>query len=294
MSQLKPITHPLFTIPIEPEEARSFFEDDYQAQEILRHLRRDSTPSPASISAFEAVATACHRYAKASRYHFPRLSADADWYARLDRTVSDFCELIEDGDPHTVNRLIAFLALESPDCQDVTLLDTEHVSERATNSRLEELMDFGRDMLNKQLFEFQTWASAIKRAADIKNVEGRTATKTPLLMRSLVHELVDIWCQHHNEPFVAPTTFPFERDWARSNQAAALFVEVVLRNAGFLDPKLDWVRILEKVRIEREQEWAKKQSEPNYEESRLKALQDAHLQAAHRRKYGPPREGEEA
>jgi hypothetical protein len=274
-------------LPIDEALAHTYFVDDNRAK-IERFLNKGAPPLDQSKSdlALNAISEACYRYKEASKNHFPRIPVDADWYEKLARVVRDFQELLEGGDPHTVNRLLAFLALESSDRFGGSHISSKVGDERATNSRLEKMMDAGRDMLNEQLVELPAWSAAIERAADTKNNEGRPATKTPYLTRSLLHELADIWCRYHEENFVAPELFPIDREWVAPRQQGALFIEKVLREGGLLNPEFDWARLIEIVRIEREDEWAASQKDPDYPANRLKALQDVALQASYRRRFG--------
>lgn len=271
MKQLKPPPHRLMTLQVNDSEARAFFQDG-QIQEIRRHLtkRIASGPDRRIDEALEEISIACFRYAQAQKYHLPGDKVDIDWYDRIQEVAANFGDLIENGNPRTVNRLLIAVAEEAeyrPGGQSSTAGDDTDDDHRAQLSRQ---LERGLAILNQQMKLLLWWQSAAERAGEaLPAGSGAPISTTPLLERSLIHELADIWCNYHNEEYVAPKVRLSPKDNnVRPNQYGGLFVEVVLKEARFDFSRLDIVGLGTKVRKERIQEWTKREEDPDYAATR--------------------------
>jgi len=259
-------------LPIDKDEARAFFKDSAQVEEIRRRLTKGQ-PSlrPGDVSAaLEQVAIACHRYSQARTYHQSLEPVDGEWYGDMQNAVSDFRTLLEEGNAPTVNRLLIALGEEAEYKPDASSAHPDSEMDEELDARLSRLSERGLTILNQQIKLLHWWHSAAERAADgAPTKTGRPPIRTPLLERSFVHELVDIWCSFHNEPYVAPKELlKSTLHHVRPNQNGALFVTVVLEQAGFDFPELDIVRIGELVRAERNNEWHLRESDLDYGRNR--------------------------
>lgn len=290
MEQLKPIPHPLMALPIDEAQARAFFKDEAQVFEIRRRLTKGQ-PSlrPSDVStALEKIAIACHRYSTARTYHQSPEPVDGEWYGNVQNAVADFRTLFEDGNAPTVNRLLIAIGEEAEYNPDAPSTSPDSAIDEHLDARLSRLSERGLSILNQQLKLLHWWEAAAERAADGASTKtGRPPIRTPLLERSLVHELVDIWCSFHNEPYVAPKTFLKPTlDHARPNQSGALFLATVLAQARFDFSELDMVRIGELVRIERNNEWNSREADPDYSRNRAIREKNSHIPKVTLRRRG--------
>lgn len=298
MSQLKPPPHSLMTLPIDnKEEARHFFGRPKQLGNIRRYL----TKGKASLRiddvnrALEQISFACYRYKQAQQYRRPKEVVDAKWYGALQEAAVGLCAVLEEGDPRTVDRLLVAMGEEAEFKPDAPSMHSGSETDEEFSARQSRLHERGLVILNQQIKLLHWWQGAAKQAAyGAPTLKGRPVAQTPLLERSLVHELVDVWCTFHNEPYVAPkedlslppipkenlssASMPEEEEElsltkmpgeVREELLGGLFIATVLREAEFeFFTGLRIVRIGEVVRRERIKEWHRRESDPNYNQNR--------------------------
>lgn len=270
MEQLKPLPHPLMALPIDMEEARAFF-DHAKREEVRRRLTKGVANSEIDKvnRALEEIAIACYRYKRARQFQLPGVAVDTKWYDDLQEAAAALRALLEDGDAPTVNRLLVALGEEAEFKYDAPP-DTQVKTNDELDARQSRLYERGLVILNQQIKLLHWWQGAAEQAADgAPSQIGRPPVKTPLLERSFVHELVDVWCTFHNEPFVAPKV-KMKTSWnnVQPDQTGAMFVAVVLEQAGFDFSALDVARIGELVRDERNDEWAIRAADSDYDQKR--------------------------
>lgn len=285
MEQLKPPPHPLMTLPIDnEEEARHFFRDLTK----IENIRRCLTKGKSSLRiddvkrALEQIGIACYRYKQAQQYRRPEELVDAEWYGTLQEAAAELCAVLEGGDSRTVDRLLVAMGEEAEFKPGTPSMQSRSETDEELDARQSRLHDRGLAILNQQIKLLHWWQGAAKQAAiDAPILKSRPITETPLLERSLIHELVDVWCTFHNEPYAASkedlSSTPMPHD-VNEDQLGGLFVATVLKEADFaFFSGLRTMGIGVVVRRERIKEWHRREKDPNYSQDRQAHKVNRHI-----------------